>query len=69
MINYPNDVKPNDAVHNAETGEAYDVISVKWRENYGWEVDTKSVDGYIGPRFYPHPDTMPDPDPYVYPQQ
>jgi hypothetical protein len=58
-------VKPGDVVHNAETGEAYDVISVMWRENVGWEVDTVDPANFAGPRFYPHPDQMPDCDPFI----
>jgi hypothetical protein len=66
MVNYPSNVKPGDTVHNSQTGQEYTVTHVGYRRGIGWEVDTMCADDYSGPRFYPHPDHMPDPDPYVY---
>ena len=62
MIDYPDNVKAGDAVHNHVTGEPYDVQEVHWRPGHGWEAFTRRVDGYAGPTFYPHPDRMPSPD-------
>lgn len=62
MIDYPDNVKPGDVVHNPKTGEAFDVENVRWREARGWEACTRRVDGHSGPIFYPHPDRMPSPD-------
>lgn len=64
MIDYPDNVTAGDVVRDHDTGAAYDVIALAFREGHGWEADTRAADNYCGPRFYPHPDRMPDPDPY-----
>ena len=66
MITYPDNVKPGDTVRNPQTDREYTVTRVRYRVGQGWEADTVGADGYSGPRFYPHPDSMPDPDPYTY---
>ena len=68
MMNYPDNVKVGDAVHNAVTGDSYDVVALEWRNGRGWEARTVAPDGYNGPTFYPHPDRMPSPD-WVHPNE
>lgn len=62
MIDYPDNVQAGDVARNHETGEVYDVFAVAWRTGHGWVAHTRTVDGYNGPTFYPHPDRMPSPD-------
>lgn len=67
MIDYPDNVKVGDAVSNHVTGEPYDVETVRYVMGRGWEVWTRTMDGYMGPTFYPDMDRMPSPDlPSVY---
>jgi hypothetical protein len=66
VINYPNNVGAGDHVVDTWADETLMVTDVYWRKGRGWEVQTQRPSGHNGPIFYPHPDRMPDPDPYVY---
>ena len=66
MISYPDGVDVGSQVIDTWASESLLVTGVTWRRGRGWEARTERPSGHSGPTFYPHPDRMPDPDPYVY---
>ncbi len=66
MITYEDNVKVGDNVLDTWANESLLVVDVRYRVGRGWECFTERPDGTSGSIFYPHPDRMPDPDPYVY---
>lgn len=66
LIRYADNVTAGSHVIDDVANETLLVTDVRWRKGHGWVAHTQRPDGYCGPTFYPHPDRMPDPDPYVY---
>ena len=66
MINHSTNVSPGDHVIDTWADESLLVTDVRYRTGRGWECWTQRPDGSMGPTFYPHPDGMPDPDPWLY---
>lgn len=66
MIEYSDNVQVGNNVINTWANESLLVTGVAFRQGRGWECATERPDGSGGPTFYPHPDRMPDPDPWVY---